>query len=157
MIQNIAIVDDNLLKAKTIREAAAELYPEAEILTFEVCEGLYEHLCLNRLNRGMLSTSKKWLMLIDMQIPLTRNGQIDTEGGFWMLQNFASNNLESPSIIISSDCVDDEMASDIYADYAGSIRYHPNSDYIADELYTLLTRFAQTKELDLGFRTRVPL
>jgi len=124
MFKNIVIVDDSYYKRKAILEASRGLCPDAKIDAFRYGNEFLSFVCREHLEE-IKDSPNDWLLLLDMQLPMSMHNRIEIDGGCQILDNLSTCQLESPVVVISSEGVDDNQAKETYEHFVGSIITRP--------------------------------
>lgn len=126
-MKHVFVVDDNPNKLEDLENSVTELFPEAEISAFE-CMLDFEHAICHTFASKISQSPGEYLMVLDMQMPFKRDGRINADAGFELLNILFRHDLKCPAIIASSEEIDEETAEKIYEHYKGFVRYDSSHD-----------------------------
>lgn len=122
-IKKIFVVDDQELKREDLMNYLKRFFPKAEIRDF-VCSGeFYEAVVSKEVLDDIMEHPKEWLIVLDMQMPHERFGQIDRQAGYRFLRKMQQLRLACPAIIASSESINNGLAHETYKPYLDSIQY----------------------------------
>lgn len=122
-IKKIFVVDDQELKREDLMNYLKRFFPKAEIRGF-VCSGeFYEAVVSKEVLDDIMEHPKEWLIVLDMQMPHERFGQIDRQAGYRLLRKMQQLRLACPAIIASSESINNGLAHETYKPYLDSIQY----------------------------------
>lgn len=122
-IKKIFVVDDQELKREDLMNYLKRFFPKAEIRGF-VCSGeLYKAVVSREVLDDIMEHPKEWLIVLDMQMPHERFGQIDRQAGYRFLRKMQQLGLACPAIIASSESINNGLAHETYKPYLDSIQY----------------------------------